>query len=314
MGALKNIFAFLSRYAPQAMAGGVFLGLVLPDLAAILRPLLTVAVWGLLFLAMLRIEFRDLIERMRRPMLVISLVVWMLIVTPLLMALILLGVDLRPGLEAAMILAAASSSLFSTPTLGIMFGLDGALLLIVLVIATLLVPITMPLAALTLLGFDMGADPLAMMGRMVTLVMSAAVAAAVVRKLAGGARVESAAYVFDGVSVILLIGFAVGIMDGVTARLIGDPGYIAFVAALSFAVYVGMMIVSYVVFVVAVPGAGRRAALSAGFISGTRNLAIILAVLPASVDPDLPLFFAVGQFPIYIMPIILKPVFRRLLR
>ncbi len=314
MGVLKNIFAFLSRYAPQAMAGGVFLGLVLPDLAAILRPMLTVAVWGLLFLAMLRIEFRDLIERMRRPMLVISLVVWMLIVTPVLMALILLGVDLRPGLEAAMILAAASSSLFSTPTLGIMFGLDGALLLIVLVIATLLVPITMPLAALTLLGFDMGADPLAMMGRMVTLVMSAAVAAAVVRKLAGGARVESAAYVFDGISVILLIGFAVGIMDGVTARLIGDPGYIAFVAALSFAVYVGMMIVSYVVFVVAVPGAGRRAALSAGFISGTRNLAIILAVLPASVDPDLPLFFAVGQFPIYIMPIILKPVFRRLLR
>ena len=87
----------------------------------------------------------------------------------------------------------------------------------------------------------------------------------------------------------------------------------AFVAALSFLVYVGMMIVSYVVFMFAVPGAGRRAALSAGFISGTRNLAIILAVLPVSVDPDLPLFFAVGQFPIYIMPIILKPVFRRLL-
>ncbi|MBO6521281.1 MAG: hypothetical protein JJ900_10195 [Rhodospirillales bacterium] len=314
MGLINGILAFLSRYAPQAMAGGVFLGLVLPDLAAVLRPLLAVAVWGLLFLAMLRIEFRDLIERMRRPFLVIALVVWMLIVTPLLMALILTGVDLRPGLEAALILTAASSSLFSTPTLGVMFGLDGALLLIVLVIVTLLVPITMPLAALTLLGFDMGADPLTMMGRMVTLVLSAALAAAAVRKIVGGARVERAAYVFDGVSVILLIGFAVGVMDGITARLIGDPGYIAFVAALSFAVYVGMMIVSYVVFIVAVPGAGRRAAISAGFISGTRNLAIILAVLPASVDPDLPLFFAVGQFPIYIMPIILKPVFRRLLR
>jgi len=115
-------------------------------------------------------------------------------------------------------------------------------------------------------------------------------------------------------SVVLLIGFAVGIMDGLTARLIGDPIDIALVTALSFAVYIGMMVLSFGIFMVAVPGVGRRDALSAGFISGTRNLAIILAVLPASVDSDLPLFFAVGQFPIYIMPIILKPVFRRLLR
>ncbi len=313
MDVLRKVLDFLSRYAPQAMAGGVFLGLLLPDLAAVLRPLLAVAVWGLLFLAMLRIEFSDLVERMRRPFLVVALLVWMLIVTPVLMTLILMSVELRPGLEAAMILAAASSSLFSTPTLGIMFGLDGALLLIVLVIATLLVPITLPLAALTLLGFDIGADPLAMMARMMILVLSAAVAAWAVRRVAGGARVERSGTLFDAISVVLLIGFAIGIMDGITARLVGDPGYIAFVAALSFLVYVGMMIVSYVVFMFAVPGAGRRAALSAGFISGTRNLAIILAVLPVSVDPDLPLFFAVGQFPIYIMPIILKPVFRRLL-
>lgn len=313
MGVLNNIMAFLSRYAPQAMAGGIFLGLLMPGLASQLRPYLAEAVWGLLFLAMVRIEFRDVVERMRRPMLVIALVTWMLVITPLLMTLILMGVDLRPGLEAALILTAASSSLFSTPTLGIMFGLDGALLLIVLVITTLLVPITLPLVALTLLGFDMGADPFAMMGRMSALVLSSAAAAVVVRRLMGGRRVERSATFFESVAVVLLIGFAIGIMDGVTDRLVGDPAYIVFVAAISFVVYAGMMVVSYVVFILAVPGAGKRASISAGFISGTRNLAIILAVLPASVDPDVPLFFAVGQFPIYIMPIVLKPVFRRLL-
>jgi len=314
LSALNAVLAFLGRYAPQAMVAGVFVGLILPDLAHILRPLLAAAVWGLLYMAMLRIEWLALVERMRSPLLVIALLVWMLIVCPSLMALILLGVELRPGIEAAMILTAASSSLFSTPALGVMFGLDVALLLIVLVAATLLVPLTLPLAAMTLLGFDMGADPLAMMGRMVALVLSAAVMAAITRKFLGERRVARAAPVLDGLSVVLLIGFAVGIMDGLTARLIGDPVDIALVTALSFAVYIGMMVLSFGIFMVAVPGVGRRDALSAGFISGTRNLAIILAVLPASVDSDLPLFFAVGQFPIYIMPIILKPVFRRLLR
>lgn len=314
LGLLNSVLAFLGRYAPQAMAAGVFVGLLLPDLAHTLRPLLAAAVWGLLYLAMLRIEWLALVERMRRPMLVLALLVWMLVISPVAMALILMGVELRPGLEAAMILTAASSSLFSTPALGVMFGLDGALLLLVLVAATLLVPITLPIAALTLLGFDMGADPMMMMVRMVVLVISAAVMAGITRKVIGEARVARAAPLMDGLSVLLLIGFAVGIMDGVTERLIGDPADIAYVAALSFAVYIGMMVLGSVVFLMAIPSAGRRGALSAGFISGTRNLAIILAVLPASVDSDLPLFFAVGQFPIYIMPIILKPVFRRLLR
>lgn len=314
MAALNRVLEFLGRYAPQAMAAGVFVGLALPDLAHTLRPLLAFAVWGLLFLAMLRVEWEALVERMRRPMLVVGLLIWMLIVSPVLMALILMGVEIRPGLEAAMILAAASSPLFSTPTLGVMFGLDAALLLIVLVAATLLVPFTLPLAALTLLGFDMGADPVAMMGRMTALVLSAAVMAAITRKVLTGVRAATAAPLMDGLSVILLIGFAVGIMAGVTDRLISDPADIAYVAALSFAVYIGMMVLGFAVFLFAVPGVGRRGALSAGFISGTRNLAIILAVLPASVDSDLPLFFAVGQFPIYIMPIILKPVFKWVLR
>ncbi|MEX0694091.1 MAG: hypothetical protein WD075_06590 [Rhodospirillales bacterium] len=311
---LNRLLALLGRYATQAMAGGVFVGLLLPELAATLRPGLALAVWGLLYLAMMRIEWAALVERIRKPALILILMAWMMVVAPSLMALLMLGVELRPGLEAALILTAASSSLFSTPALAVMFGLDSVLLLIVLVATTLLVPITLPLAALTLLGFDMGADPVAMMGRMAFIVLSAAASAGLTRKLLGNARLVTAAPLLDGVVVILLIAFAVGIMDGVTAKLLTDPADIVYVTALSFAAYIGMMLISFLVFLVAIPDAGRRGALSAGFISGTRNLAIILAVLPPSVDPDIPLFFAIGQFPIYIMPLILKPVFRKLLR
>lgn len=314
LGVIARILAFIVRFAPQAMAGGVFIGLVLPDLADLLRPLIAPAVWGLLFLALLRISLKDMLETIRRPVLAVSLIFWMMIVTPVLMALVMMVVDLRPGLEAALVLSASSSSLFSTPALGVMFGLDGALLLIVLVVGTLLVPIILPLAALTLLGFDMGADPMQLFIRMALLVVSAVIASLVVRRIVGEERVNGATDITESASVILLIVFAIGIMQGVTDRLLNDPWDIAHVAGIAFASYIGLMVIGTLVFLFLVPGVGKRAALSAGFISGTRNLAIILAVLPASVDADIPLFFAVGQFPIYIMPMLLKPVFHRVLK
>jgi predicted Na+-dependent transporter len=304
---------FLAKFATQAMAGGVFLGLIFPVLADVFRPMLAPAVWGLLFLAMLRIDLTDLKERLRRPVFVIGLLVWMLVVMPVLMAITLSFVDIRPGLEAAMVLAAGSSSLFSTPALGLMFGLDTTLLLIILVASTLIIPITVPLVGLLLLGFDMGADPLVLMARMGGLVMSAVVCVIIVRWLLGQKRLERNKTPIEGLSVILLIIFAFAIMEGVTARIIEDPLDIAYVAGLSFATYIGMMVVGAAFFYWIVPGVGKRGALSAGFVLGTRNLAIILAVLPASLDGDIPLFFAIGQFPIYIMPMLLKPVFRRLL-
>ena len=111
MSMLNRLLGLLGRYATQAMAGGVFVGLLLPDLAGTLRPGLTLAVWGLLYLAMIRIEWGALVERIRKPALILALMTWMMIVAPSLMALLLLCIEMRPCLEAALILTAASSSL-----------------------------------------------------------------------------------------------------------------------------------------------------------------------------------------------------------
>jgi len=58
---------------------------------------------------------------------------------------------------------------------------------------------------------------------------------------------------------------------------------------------------------------GRRDALTVGFLAGTRNMGLLLAVLPATVDPALFLYIATAQFPIYIMPTLLRPIYRHLL-
>lgn len=310
---ITRSLVLLGRFAPQAMALGVFIGLLVPWLTDLLRPLLSTAVWLLLVLSLLRIDVDAVIAQLKRPILPISVTLWMLIATPIIMAGILTFFDFRPGVEAAMILSAASSPLFSAPVLGVMFGLRGALLLLVLVAGTLLVPITLPLAALFLLGFDMGTDPFELLVRMSALVTSAVITAFVVKHMAGKKALAKYAYVMDGWAVVLLIVFAIAIMQGLTARIIDAPLDTLVVTALSFATYGGLMILSVLCFLIVAPKIGRQGLVSVGFISGTRNLAIILAVLPPNVDPDILLFFAVGQFPIYIMPLVLRPVIHRLL-
>ena len=55
------------------------------------------------------------------------------------------------------------------------------------------------------------------------------------------------------------------------------------------------------------PFLDRRDALTAGYCSGGRHNALLMAVLPASADADIFLFIAAVQFPLYLMPTLLEP-------
>ena len=58
---------------------------------------------------------------------------------------------------------------------------------------------------------------------------------------------------------------------------------------------------------------GPTTAATFGFSNGNRNMALVLGALAGNVPPDTWLFFAVAQFPIYLLPMALKPVYERLL-
>ena len=72
-------------------------------------------------------------------------------------------------------------------------------------------------------------------------------------------------------AVVLLVLFAIAIMDGVTARVIDDPLRISLIVGLAFIAYVSLQAVGSAVFSVF----GRDTALSVGFSSGNRNMAPI---------------------------------------
>ena len=105
--------------------------------------------------------------------------------------------------------------------------------------------------------------------------------------------------------------FAIPLMDGIVARAQSEPLKLAGFVAGSFA---GALLTNAVMVLGCLPFLDRRNALTAGYCSGGRNNALLMAVLPATADPDIFLFIAAVQVPIYVIPTLLQPIYRRLLR
>ena len=307
-----TVLNFLGRHATVAMALGVFIGLAVQPLAAATKPLLMPAVWAVLTMSMMRLDPGAFFAIVRKPQRLGVMVIWMLMVTPVLMWVLVSDMPLSGGLIAALVLTAGSSALMSTPAIGAIMGLESTFILAMLVSTTFLLPLALPVTALVLLGLNLEIGVIGLMVRLITLIGSAALGAFVLRRIIGHRRIDEGGLTLDGFAVLLLWFFAIPLMDGITARLFAEPGYMLFVTVLSFAVYVGLMLVGALVF--GVLWRDNRAALSAGLTSGCRNLAIIIAALPANTDPEIMTYFALAQFPIYIMPLLTKPVVERYLR
>jgi hypothetical protein len=110
--------------------------------------------------------------------------------------------------------------------------------------------------------------------------------------------------------VALMALFAMSAMDGVTDAFVADPVRSSALLALAFALNLGLLAVTAGLFWRA---AGPRRAMTIGFAAGNRNMALAISALAGHVDPDTWLFFALVQFPIYITPVMLKPVTTRIL-
>jgi len=298
-----------SRHAATVLALGIFVGLLLPGLATWLRPLLPPAVAGLLFLALLRIDWPELSRHLSRPLVGALLCAWFLIVTPLIVYLAVSVLDVDAGLATALILASACPPIVSGPAMALLLRLDAPLMLVSVVSASLLAPFTLVAVSSSLTGVELAIDPPALFLRLAALVGGCVLAALTVRRLLGAARLARARHRMDLVSTLLLLTFAVAIMDGVARLVADDPWQVLAYVLAAFVANIGLQLLG----AAAAPALGRRSALTVGFASGNRNMGLLLAVLPAGSAPEVLLFFAVAQLPIYMLPALLAPAYRRLL-
>lgn len=309
MNLLLTVLQRMGGRATTLLPFSLLLGLLFQDLSAAARPLLLPLVVILLMMALARMDWDRLSALLRRPGPALLLAMLNLVAVPLVVWPVWQGLGLWPSLVTALCLSAMAPGIISAATTAAFLRLDSSLALLLSLFTNFLVPFTLPPLALWLLGFDLKIGLLELSLRLAMIVALALAGALVIRRWLGP-RLVAAGPTLDGVSVVVLMVFAIPLMDGVVARAMTEPAKLAGFIAGSFA---GMLVCNLVMAVATWPFLDRRSALTVGYCSGGRHNALLMAVLPATADPDIFLFIAAVQFPIYIIPALLQPLYRRLL-
>lgn len=310
MNAAAAGLAWIGRWASPLFFIGVFAGVAVPPLASLLQPLLLPAILLPFVVALLKLDMAVLLRHARRPWLPLGLVLWSLLGAPLLVALVIWPMRLDPEVAALIVTTAACAPLMASGALAMLLGLDVALALLVVVPSTALVPFTVPPIVLWLAGLtlDLPAGELGL--RLALLILGSAAAAIVLRRSLGSERLRRSAPVVDGLAVLGFVVFAIAVMDGFTLKALDRPGFVLGILLAVFALNIGLQAVTAAALLAFVP---RRTALTAGLVAGNNNLGLVLASVLDTAPSTMLVFVAALQFPIYLLPIVQRRLYPRLL-
>ena len=304
---LRGALAWLARHGNIVLAAGVFLGLMLPPLAALLRPLLVPAILAPFLIALLRLDWSRLLHYLGRPDEAATALLWLLLIAPVLVDLALRPLALSPAVHGALVLAAAAPPVMASGNLALLLRLDAALAVLVTMLATALMPITLPSVALYLLGVEIDLALGELMLRLGLLVGGCLGVAALLRWLLPPGYIERHAAPLDGIAILGLLLFAIAIMDGITAMLFEHPGFVLACTAAVYCLNVGLQTLGALVFA----WRGCASALTLGLCSGNRNVGLLLAAVADRASPEFLIIVAVAQLPIYTLPALQGRLYRR---
>ena len=308
LAALAAALSLIGRHGTLLAAASIFIGLALPQLAALLKPALGAVIIGMLTLAFLRVDPVALRRYFTRPGLIAASALWLMLIAPALIgtAFSHAGVaEASPGLYFMLVLQLAGPGLMSSPAVAALLGLDVALTLAGLIVTVAVAPLSAWLFTHVFLGAAL-TSPLMLGLRLALIIAGSALGAAVIRRIAGGAFIEAQAQRIDGLSVLMFMSFAIAAMDGVSAHIATEPLLVAKLTLLAFGLSLGMTAVTTLVFW----PAGRSRAFALGVLAGNRNVGLMLAATGFAVSDIAWLYFAVAQFPIYLLPHLMRPLAR----
>lgn len=302
------ILAFLGRHGTLAIALSLLLGAALPFLAATLRPWLDEAILMLLTLAFLRIGFRALGEEFKAPLPVLWAVALALLVIPF--AALAIGrwtgfSASHPELYLALFIALAVPPVTAVPIFAGLLRLPGPIALAFLILAMAATPFAATLHAK--LFFEPGTlpfDGLEIGLRLAGFLFGSAVLAAIIQKLAGRVRLEAWRAPLDGLNVLAMFVFAVAVMDGFGPALIATPALVLVLLVATFVLAIGQMALMRAALWFM---DGARASAIA-MATGLRNMGLMVAALGMAIPDTTWLWFAIGQFPIFMMPWIVERI------
>jgi len=304
-----NFLHFAGRHGTWVAASGIAIGYFVPTLSDALGSVLLPMLCAMLGLSIARTDWSRLAVLARRPQTAILQTVWLLLAAPLATLAIVSVLPLPPRLAEAIVLFAAVGPMTATPGLALLFGIDAAVALAGLVLCSLIAPITLPTVALVLLDLEIPIAPEILGLRLAGVVAVALAIGGTVRRLAGTERLARVRVELDGAFSIAFGIVAIAVMAGMRARTEADPSGVALIVAVACTVYVVWLIGGTLLFL----PAGREAAFAIGLNTAARNYALLLAVLGTSATAEVAAMAAAVQLPMYLLPLVQRPLYRRLL-
>ncbi len=165
----------------------------------------------------------------------------------------------------------------------------------------------MPVLAALFAGPALDISPFWLGLKLLAMLAGTAIAAYAIRRTKGRAWVAQHSGPIDGLSVIALFVFAIGLMDGVGTHMLAQPLLVAGLTLFVYALAIVLIVTTTLIFY----RAGRSSALALGLAVGSRNMGLMVAAAGGAVPELTWLYFAVAQFPIYTLPHLLRPVVHR---
>ena len=295
---------WLGRQRTRAVAALVLIAIATPPIGAFLRPFIAEVVFVLLFIAFLRVETEQLRHHLKRPALTLAATAWTTLVIPVLIGAVghLAGIEaLSPDFFLALMLQAIAPPMMAAPAFAILMGLDATLVLITLVASSILTPFTATAFA-AVMGLGLKISPSELGIRLFLVLAGAALLAIIFRKIVGPSAIASRKDALDGVNILVLFVFVAAVMHDIGSSFVAMPLVTGGLTAVAFAVFFAIFGLTFLAFT----WAGREHAFALGFMASQRNLGLMLAAT-GGVLPELTwLYFAVGQFPIYLSPYMLR--------
>ena len=302
-----SVFRSIARHGRMMLVAGLLAGLALPAVAGFVRPFIPELVATLLFLTALRIGPEAAFGGMREAGRSAGLVLVYQLAAPLLvLALVAFFGGAATPLGLVVVLMLAAPSVTGAPNFAILMGQDPAPALRMLLLGTALLPLTVIPVLWALPALGPMSVVLAAAAKLFAVIMGACCFGFLLHRILPKEPDKSE---LDGMTAVLLAVVVVGLMAALGPALIETPLLVLEWLVVALVLNLGLQVLADR----ALRRVGHPAPAGPAIIAGNRNIALFLVALPEHITAPLMIFIGCYQIPMYLTPILMRPIHARAL-
>lgn len=291
--------------AVLVLAGGIFVGLAIPPIADFLRPFALPALFLVIVFSLVPFARRPPHQLLAFDWDMMRIILWQQVVLPCIVIAAAVVARFPDSLIILLIVTVCSGSLFSSPALAEILGLDRERALRAMVLSTLFMPVALFLFLSGFLRTQARLDLASYGMRTVVFLLIPFAVLALYMPLARSMSEATTRVVGTSsrwATIVALLVFGTGLMSAVSDKLDANPTKVMFFLVLATILCLLMMLLTTIVMY----RFGHREALTASIVAGFRNIGLGFALVGEMAGPDLEVYAGVSLLPVFVAPLLLR--------